>query len=260
MSDIKINPLAIVSDKAIIGNNVEIGPFSIIEDDVEIGNNTKIRSHVQLANGARIGSDCLICNGVVIATEPQDLKFKGEQTFAVVGDRTVIREYCTINRATSETNYTIVGNDCLIMAYCHVAHDCKLGDKIIMANVVQMGGHVKIESNAFIGGAVKIHQFCRIGCHAMIGADSMIVKDVPPYTLIGNVPLKIEGLNKIGLKRKGFSSELISELDYFYKIILNSGFNNQDGLRKYLIEHDNIPEEVKHCIEFIQNSPRGIYR
>ncbi|MGA2296897.1 MAG: acyl-ACP--UDP-N-acetylglucosamine O-acyltransferase, partial [FCB group bacterium] len=174
MNENFIHPTAIVSDKAKIGNKVKIGAFSIIQDDVEIGNNTEIRNSVLIADGARIGSDCKIYSGAVIATEPQDLKFGGEKTLAIIGDRTVIREYATINRATMATGKTIVGSDCFIMEYCHVAHDCRIGNKVIMANVTQLGGHVHLDEWAFIGGAVKVHQFCHIGCHTMIGADVKI--------------------------------------------------------------------------------------
>ncbi|ROL61241.1 acyl-ACP--UDP-N-acetylglucosamine O-acyltransferase [Bacteroidetes/Chlorobi group bacterium ChocPot_Mid] len=254
-----IHPTAIVSKQAKIGENVTIGAFTIIEDDVEIGNGTTIRSNVVLANGARIGKDVLICNGAVIATEPQDLKFGGEKTYAYVGDRTVIREYATINRGTHATGKAVVGEDCFIMAYCHVAHDCVVGNHVIMANATQLAGHVHVDDWVTIGGVVKIHQFCRVGCHSMLGADVKIAKDVPPYTLVGSIPAKIDGINKIGLKRRGFSSELIAEIDEFYKTILHSGYNTNDGIKKFL-ERNHISDEVKACIKFIEESQRGIYR
>ncbi len=253
------HPTAIISKKARIGTNVSIGPYSIIYDDVEIGFNTEVRSSVVIADGARIGNDCRICTGTVIATEPQDLKFGGEKTFAFVGDRTVLREYCTVNRATKSTMETKVGSDCFIMAYCHVAHDCKVGNNVIMANVSQLGGHVHVEDWAFIGGAVKIHQFCRVGMHSMIGADVKLAKDVAPFTLIGENPPKVDGINKIGLKRRGFSNELINEIDEFYKILIHSGLNNSDGIKKFK-ERKSISPEIIHCIEFIEKSQRGIYR
>ena len=259
MRNMNIHPTSIVSEKAKIGNNVQIGAFTIIEDDVEIGDNTIIRSNVVLANGARIGKDVLICNGTVIATEPQDLKFGGEKTNAIVGDRTVLREFVTINRGTKATGKALVGEDCFIMAYCHVAHDCVVGNHVIMANATQLAGHVHVDDWVTIGGVVKIHQFCRIGCHVMLGADVKIAKDVPPYTLIGSIPSKIDGVNKIGLKRKGFPSELINEIEEFYKTILYSGLNTNDGIRKFL-ERPVISDEIKACIKFIQESERGIYR
>lgn len=254
-----IHPTAVVSKKAKIGENVTIGAFTIIEDDVEIGEGTTVRSNVVLANGARIGKNVLIYNGAVIATEPQDLKFEGEKTYTFIGDRTVIREYATINRGTSATGKAVVGEDCFIMAYCHVAHDCVIGNHVIMANATQLAGHVHVEDWVTIGGVVKIHQFCRVGCHSMLGADVKIAKDVPPYTLVGSIPAKIDGINKIGLKRRGFSTELIAEIEDFYKTILYSGYNTNDGIKKFL-ERKQISNEVKACIKFIEESQRGIYR
>jgi UDP-N-acetylglucosamine acyltransferase len=253
------NNTAIVSEKAKIGKNVSIGPFSIIADDVEIGDNTIIESSVVIADGARIGKDCHIYTGAVIATEPQDLKFNGEKTYTFIGDRTVIREYVTINRGTKATGKVIVGEDCFIMAYCHIAHDCVIGNRVIMANTTQLGGHVQIQDWVVIGGVVKIHQFCKIGCHAMLGADIKIVKDVPPYTLVASLPPKIDGINKVGLKRRGFSKELIKEIDDFYLTILRSGMNNKDGIKKFL-ERPVVSAEIKACIKFIEESERGIYR
>ncbi len=250
---------AIISDKAIIGSDVRIGAFSIIEDDVIIGNNVEIDSSVYIANGARIGNDCKIYKGVVIATEPQDLKFGNEYTNVFIGDRTILREYVTVNRGTKATGKTIIGSDCFIMAYCHVAHDCHLGNNIIIANGTQMAGHVEIEDYANIGGVVKIHQFSKIGMHSMIGADTRIIKDVPPFTLIGNEPARVEGINKIGLKRRGFSQDKIKEIDEFYKVVLYSGLNNTDGIARYKNQNSLSPE-IEHCIEFIEKSKRGIIR
>lgn len=254
-----IHQTAIVSKKALIGENVKIGAFSIIEDDVEIGDGTEIANNVYLSNGARIGKDCRIFSGVVVATEPQDLKFGGEKTLAIVGDRTVLREYATVNRGTKETGKTVVGKDCLLMAYIHVAHDCVLGDNIIMANAVQLAGHTHIEDWVIIGGVVKVHQFSNIGCHAMVGADVKVVKDVPPYTLVGDNPPKIDGINKIGLRRRGFSAQQIAEIEEFYKIINHSGMNISDGLVKYK-ERAEISDLMQHCINFIESSKRGVYR
>lgn len=250
---------AIVSSKAQIGKNVTIGPFTIIEDDVEIGDNTEIRSSVVIANGSRIGNNCVIFPSAVIGTEPQDLKFDGRKTLAIIGDRTIIREFVTIHRGTHATGMTTVGSDCLIMAYCHIAHDCHVGDNVIMSNVAQIAGHVTIEEWAILGAFAKVHQFCSIGCHSMIGGDVKVVKDVAPYTLIGREPPKVEGINKIGLRRRGFSDTKIKEIESFYNFILNSGLNNRDGISKY-VENNSISPEIKHCIEFIELSSRGIYR
>ena len=258
MMGINLDSTAIVSNKAKIGNNVTIGPFTIIHDDVEIGDNTQISSSVVLANGSRIGNDCRIYSGVVVGTEPQDLKFGGETSLAIVGDRTVLREYATVNRATKATGKTVVGSDCFIMAYCHVAHDCHLGNNIIIANATQLAGHVTIDDWATIGGVVKIHQFCRVGKHVMIGADVKLAKDVAPYILMGSIPAKVDGVNKIGLKRKGFSYEKIYEIETFYKYTLFSSYNISDGIAKYKDDFE-ISTEIQECIDFIQKSERGIY-
>jgi len=256
---INIHPTAIVSKKAELADGVSVGPNSIIHDDVIIGENTEIRSSVVISDGARIGKDNAIYHGAVIATEPQDLKYNNEKTYVIIGDRNVIREYATINRATSATGKTTLGNDSLIMTYVHIAHDCHLGNNLIISNVTQLAGHVTIEDSVTIGGVVKLHQFITVGCHSMIGADVKLVKDVPPYTLIGNNPSKVDRLNMIGLRRRGFDNSVIKEIDKFYRTILWSKYNVSDGLKKYIEDNEIIPE-IQHCIDFIKKSERGIYR
>lgn len=259
MSNVMIHPSAIVSPKAQIGENVSIGAFSIIEDDVIIGNNCEIRSSVVIANGAEIGNNVKIFHGAVIATEPQDLKYKNERTRVKIGDNTEIREYATINRATIATYETNVGSNCLIMTYCHVAHDCRVGDNVIISNASQLGGHVEIEDWVILGGVTKVHQFCKIGMHAMVGADVKITKDVPPFSLIGREPARVEGINKVGLRRRGFSKETISGIENFYDTILFSGLNTGDGIKRFVASNEISPE-IKHCIDYIEKSSRGIYR
>jgi len=256
---VEIHPTAIVSKKAEIGTNVKIGPYSIIEDNVVIGDGNEIKSHVYIASGSRIGKNNRFFSYSVIGTEPQDLKYSGAPTEAIIGNENTIREFATINRGTESTGKTIVGSNNLIMTYCHIAHDNRVGSNIVMANVAQFGGHVKIEDWVVVGGVVKVHQFCSIGCHSMIGADVKIVKDVPPYTLIGKSPAKVEGINSIGLKRRGFSTETIKSIEEFYKFLIYSGLNVSDGLAKYM-KKEIITEEVRHCIEFVKNSNRGIHR
>ena len=253
-----IHSTAIVSPKAQLGEGVVVGPHVVIDDDVIIGDGTTIKAHAYIANGARIGKDCRIFQGAVISEEPQDLKYDGAPTTVFIGDRTHIREYVTVHRGTSSETTTI-GSDCLIMSYCHVAHDCRVGSNVIMSNVTQLAGHVTVEDWVIIGGVAKIHQFCKLGCHSMIGADCKVVKDVSPYTLIGRSPSQVEGINKVGLRRRGFSAELIQEIESFYDTILFSGFNNRDGIAKFL-ERGTISPEVQHCIDFINNSSRGIHR
>lgn len=255
-----IHKTAIVSPKARIGNNVRIGAYTVIEDDVEIGDNTEIMYSVVLADGARIGKDCRIFSHAAIATEPQDLKYRGETTYVYVGDGTVVREFATINRATTATYKTEVGKNCLVMTYAHIAHDCKIGDNARITNAVQLGGHVVVENNAIIGGSSVVHQFCHVGAFAMIGGAVKIVKDVPPYAMVGENPPKVDTLNLVGMKRAGIDAAIIKEIRDFYQTVFCSGLNNTDGLAKYKAEHDVIIPEVLHCFEFIEQSERGVYR
>lgn len=254
-----IHSTAIISAKAKIGENVSIGPFVIVEDDVEIGNNTKIETGTILFSGARIGKNVHLFPYTMISGTPQDLKYNGEPTLTYIGDNTVIREFATINKGTDATGKTSIGSNCLIMSYCHIAHDCSLGDNIIMSNSTQLGGHVVIEDWVVVGGVAKVHQFCRIGKHAMIGADVKLVKDVAPFTLVDRKPAQVEGVNKIGLRRRGFSENVIKELQDFYDTIIFSKFNNQTGITEFK-KRGQISEDVKYCIDFIENSVRGIHR
>jgi UDP-N-acetylglucosamine acyltransferase len=256
---VKCHPTAIVSPRARIADGVTIGPYSIIEDDVEIGQDCEIGSHVVIANGSRIGRECRIFTGAVIGNPPQDLKYQGEPTLAIIGDRTTIREFVTVNRGTRATGKVVIGSDCLIMAYCHIAHDCVIGDHAILSNVTQLAGHVTVGEWAVLGGVVKVHQFCSIGKHAMVGADAKIVKDVPPYALVGREPPRVEGINRVGLQRRGFSSETIRALEEFYRIVFFSGLNIRDGIARYVAEHPTVPPEVQECIDFIRQSKRGVY-
>jgi UDP-N-acetylglucosamine acyltransferase len=262
-----IHPTAIVSPQAKLGTHVRVGPFSIIEAGAEIGDKTEIRSSVVITGFARLGSECVVHAGAVLGGEPQDLKFKGEETLATIGDRTVIRECVTVNRGTSASGMTSIGHDCLIMAYCHVAHDCHLGNHVIMSNITQLAGHVTIEDYVTIGGCAKITQFCSVGRYAMIGADSKIVKDIAPYLLVDGNPTKVIGLNKVGLKRRGFPTAVIEELEELYTMVLHSGFNVSDGIKKFLerrnghhLSHGGVLPETQICIDFIQRSKRGISR
>jgi UDP-N-acetylglucosamine acyltransferase len=254
-----IHPQAVVSPKAHIGNDVIIHPFALIEDDVVIGDGTIIHPNVVLYNGARIGKECRIFPGAVISAVPQDLKFDNEYSTAEIGDRTTIRECATINRGTSATGKTVIGSDVLFMAYCHAAHDCVVGNHVVISNGSQLGGHVDIGNYVVLGGMSKIHQFCVVGNYAMVGADSMIVKDVAPFTLTDGNPAKLYGINKIGLKRRGFSPETISAIDEFYRILSRSGMNVSDALAHYT-QRTTILPEVQLCIDFITHTKRGVYR
>lgn len=248
-----------ISKNARLGENVKVGEYTIIEDDVEIGNNVEIASNVLIAGGARIADNVKIHHGAVISSIPQDLKFGGETTTMEIGEGTVIREYCTLNRGTSYSGKSVIGKNCFVMAYCHVAHDCALGDNIIMANGVNMGGHVVIGDWAVIGGFVPIHQFTRIGSHAIVGAGFRTVKDVPPYSIAGASPLKFEGVNSVGLRRRGFTGEQIEHIKDIYNVIYYSGLNVSDAVKKIQEDYD-ITEEVKTILDFIAGSKRGLVK
>jgi len=252
-----IHSTAIVDPSAELGDRVSVGPHTIIDAGVQIGDGTTVASHCLVASGVTIGRDCRIHHGAVVGSIPQDLKFAGEETTLSVGDRTTIREFCTLNRGTVESGTTSVGSDCLLMAYVHVAHDCQLGDHVILANLVQLGGHVHIGDYAIIGGGSVVHQFEHIGKHAMVGGGFRITKDVPPYALAGHEPLRFEGLNRIGLRRRGFSAETIEALQRAYEIIYDSGLNVSQGVERIKEEMNLIPE-IQDLLDFIAGSKRGI--
>jgi UDP-N-acetylglucosamine acyltransferase len=254
-----IHETALVHAKAELGKNVEIGPFTIIEDDVSIGEGTIIAAHVRIASGTRVGNACNIFQGAVLGSIPQDLKFAGEATTLEIGHNTTIREYATLNRGTSDRWKTVVGNDCLLMAYSHIAHDCILGDSVVIANSVNMAGHVIIEDYVGVGGITPIHQFVRIGKHSFIGGGYRVPKDVPPFILAMGEPLQYAGLNLVGLKRRGFKSKTLTALKAAYKIIYRHNLNLEDALNKIEQEIEQF-EEVKYLVSFFRNSERGVIR
>ena len=252
-------PLAYVHPAAKIASNVVIDPFVTIDQNVEIGEGTRIGSNVTILEGARIGKNCTICSGAVISGVPQDLKFNGEESLAIIGDNTTIRECVTINRGTVSKGKTVVGNNCLLMAYCHVAHDSVLGDNVIMSNAVQVAGEVVIDDNAVIGGGALIHQFSHIGAHVMLQGGSLVNKDIPPYVKAGRLPVSYAGINSIGLRRRGFTNEQISEIQEIYRYLYLSGLNNSDAIDRIEAE---LPasKERDEIILFVRNSKRGIIR
>lgn len=252
-----IHPSAIVDKKARLGDQVTIGAFSIVEGDVEIGDGSTIASHVFVGDGARIGSQCSIHKGAVVATVPQDLKFGGEKSLFVIGDNTVIREFCTLNRGTHERGKSSVGANCLLMAYTHVAHDCLIGDKVIIANAVQVAGHVTIEDQAIIGGLTGIHQFCRVGQHVMVGGGFRIVKDVPPFILAGGEPLVYAGINSVGLRRRGFSAESMRNIKNAYRLLYRSHLNVSQAVERIKDELEPT-SHIETILEFIKHSERGL--
>ncbi len=252
-------PLAYVHPAAKIANNVVIDPFVTIDQNVEIGEGTRIGSNVTILEGARIGKNCTICSGAVISGIPQDLKFRGEDSLAIIGDNTTIRECVTVNRGTASKGKTVIGNNCLIMAYCHVAHDCVIGDNVIMSNATQVAGEVVIDNYAVIGGGALIHQFSHIGQHVMLQGGALVNKDVPPYVKAGRNPLSYAGINSIGLRRRNFSNEQIREIQEIFRYLYLSGLNNSDAIERIEAE---LPatKERDEIILFVRNSKRGIIR
>lgn len=254
-----IHPTAIISPGAELHKSVEVGPYTIIEENVVIDAGSSVASAALIASGARIGKNVKISHGAVIATKPQDLKFGGEETIVTIGDNTVIREYATINRGTKQSGSTDVGKDCMIMAYAHVAHDGKVGDRVIMANAVNLAGHVHIGDWAIIGGVVPIHQFVRIGAHCMIGGGFRVQQDVCPYALMGGYPLKVIGLNRVGLTRRDFPAETIAALQAAFKLLFFSQLNTSQALERVRAEVAPLAE-VRELLEFIETSPRGVIK
>jgi len=253
----EIHPTAIVDPAARLGDDVVVGPYAIVEKNTVIGDRTTIGSHVLVASGSRIGSDCRVFNGAVVGTIPQDLKFKGEDSILKVGNRTTIREFATLNRGTADIGATTIGSDCLIMAYAHVAHDCVIGNNVILANAVNLAGHIAIDDYASIGGMTPVHQFVHIGRNVFIGGGFRVSKDVPPFILAGNEPLRYTGLNSVGLRRRNFQPEVINALKKTYRIIFRSGLNVSQALERISLELEMI-DEVKSVVDFIKNSQRGI--
>jgi UDP-N-acetylglucosamine acyltransferase len=242
-----------------LASNVKIDPFTVIHGDVKIGEGTWIGSNVTIMEGTRIGKNCRIFPGAVIGAIPQDLKFNGEKTYVEIGDNTTIREFVTINRGTVDRGKTKVGNNCLIMAYSHIAHDCLIGNSCIMSNSVQVAGHVDIGDYAIIGGVSAVHQFVHIGQHTFIAGGSLVSKDVPPYIKAVRNPLSYGGVNSVGLKRRGFSIEQINHILDIYRIIYNKGFNTSQAV-DFIEEEIKASDERDEIIMFIRDSGRGIIK
>ena len=252
-------PLSYVHPGAKIAQNVVIEPFVTIHNNVEIDEGTWIAPHVTIMEGARIGKNCKIFPGTVISAIPQDLKFKGEDTLTVVGDNVTIREFCTINRGTVDKFQTVIKDNALIMAYAHLAHDCKVGRNAIIANAANIAGHVDIGDFAIVGGLTAIHQFVNIGSHAMVGGGSLVRKDVPPYTKAAREPLSYVGINSIGLRRRGFSSKKINEIQDIYRILYIRSYNITQAVS--IIEAEfSATQERDEILSFIKRSDRGVMK
>ena len=253
----RVHPSAIVARDARLGDDVEVGPFAIIGEDCVvadgciIGARATLERHVRLARNVRIGI------GSVIGGDPQDLKFKGETTTVEIGEGTIVREYSTINRGTSQSWKTSVGKDSFIMSYVHLAHDCHVGDGVILANGVQLAGHVTVEDRAILSGLTAVHQFVRIGAHSFIGGMSRVTKDIPPYLKAVGDPIKLYGLNSVGLQRSNFDPDVIRELKRAYRLFFRSELNVSQALERAQSELSLTPE-VKHFLGFVDNSQRGV--
>lgn len=254
-----ISPLAYIDPEAKIGENVEIAPFVFIDKNVVIGDNNKIMANANILYGARIGNGNTIFPGAVISAIPQDLKFQGEETTAEIGDNNLIRENVTINRGTSAKGKTVVGNNNLLMEGVHVAHDAIIGNNCIIGNSTKMAGEIIIDDNAIISGAVLMHQFCHVGGFVMIQGGSRFSKDIPPYIIAGREPIAYSGINIVGLRRRGFSNELIENIHNAYRIIYQSGLNISDALEEVQKKVPMSPE-IEYIISFIKESNRGIIR
>ncbi len=252
-------PLAYVHPGAKIAKNVVIEPFTTIHNNVIIGDGTWIGSNVTIMEGARIGKNCNIFPGCVISAVPQDLKFQDEETTVEIGDNTTLREYVTINRGTVDRGKTVIGKNCLIMAYCHVAHDCIVGDNCIFSNNSTLAGHVTVGDYVILAGMTAVHQFCTLGQHAFVTGGSLVRKDVPPYVKGAREPMSYVGINSIGLRRRGFTSEKIREIQSIYRILYQKNYNNSQAVR--LIEADmEATTERDEILQFIKNSKRGIMK
>ncbi|MAJ97954.1 MAG: acyl-ACP--UDP-N-acetylglucosamine O-acyltransferase [Flavobacteriales bacterium TMED288] len=253
------NNLNSINPNSKIGKNVIVESFTKIYGDVVIGDNTWIGPNVTIMSGARIGNNCKIFPGSVISGIPQDLKFKGEDSIVIIGNNTIIRECVTINRGTKALGKTIIGNNCLLMAYSHIAHDCIIRNNCIIANGVAMGGHVIINDFGIIGGLSAIHQFVKIGSHSMISGGSLVRKDIPPFIKVAHEPLRYTGINNIGLKRRGFNNDDINEIKNIYRIIYQSNLNTSQAI-KYINSNLNNSKFSNLIIDFIMSSTRGIVK
>lgn len=254
---VNIHQTAIVNPRAKLGVNVTIGPYAIIHEDVEIGDGTYVGPHTVIYDGARIGSNVKFFQSVSVAHRPQDLKYADEKTYFYVGDNCTIHEFVTLHRGTKETGKSEIGKNVLLMAYSHVAHDCYIGNNCILANSVQVAGHVHIDDYAIIGGTTPVHQFCKVGKHCMVGGGFRVVQDVPPFILAAKEPLAYEGLNVIGLRRRGFSNQQIETLKKAYSYIYGGHYNVSQAKEQLIAEFPGDPY-VAEIIEFLGKSKRGL--
>lgn len=249
--------LANIHPKAKIGKNVVIEPFVTIEEDVEIGDGTWVGANAVIKNGSRIGKNCKVFHGAVIGAIPQDLKFKGEYTTVEIGDNTTMRECVTVNRGTAAKGKTVVGTNCLLMAYVHIAHDCVIGNQVIIGNASQIAGEVDIDDFAILGGGNLVHQFVHIGRHTMVQGGSKVGKDIPPFVKAGREPLSYAGVNSIGLRRRNYTNEKIRDIQDIYRIIYLKGYNNSQAI-EFIEAELPASKERDEIILFVRSAKRGI--
>lgn len=252
-----IHPQAIVEPGAKIGKNVTIEPFAVVKGTVTLQDHVVIKSHAYIDGYTTIGEGTIIWPSASIGTKTQDLKFRGEKTYVVIGKRCEIREFVTINSSCQENSTVRIGDECLIMAYCHVAHNCEIGNRVVMSNSAMLAGHVIVEDCAIIGGMTPVHQFSRIGCYAMVGGFSRVPRDIPPYTVGGGFPYKFGGINIIGLKRHKFPLEVRVALSKAFKITYRSGLHLEEAIQQ-IEDQIEAHREVKHWIDFCRSSKRGL--
>ncbi|MDI6807983.1 MAG: acyl-ACP--UDP-N-acetylglucosamine O-acyltransferase [Candidatus Eisenbacteria bacterium] len=254
-----VHPAAIIEEGALLGDGVSIGPYSIIEEHAKIGDGSKIGSHVVIEGWTTVGRDCSVGHGSVLGSAPQDKKYRNKKSYVVIGDRNTIREFVTVNSATDEGEKTIIGDDNLLMAYVHVAHNCVIGNHVILANAVNLGGHITIDDYACVGGMTPVHQFVHIGKHAFIGGASRVAMDVAPFVRAAGNPLRASGLNTVGLVRRGFSAEKRAELKRIYRIFFRSGLTAKESIEQLGKEFPASPE-AQEFIQFVLKSERGMTR
>lgn len=253
----QIDPRAVIHDGAELGDGVVVEPFAIVGPRVKIGDRTRVSSSALVAGDTEIGDDCLVGHGAVVGTDPQDLKYDGETTYLRIGDRTTIREYANINRATGEGEATIIGDDCFIMGYVHIAHNCVLGNQVILANSVVLAGHVELEDFSNIGGMTPVHQFVRVGTHCHVGGFSRVTHDIPPYFRAAGYPAKPFDVNYIGLTRRGFPEDALSRIREMFRILYRSDLNTAQAIER-IREELPMTAEVDGVLSFIDRSTRGI--
>lgn len=254
---VRVHPTALVDPGAQLGPGVEVGPFTVLGPGVEIGEGTVIGPHAVIERNTALGRRCHVGAGAVLGADPQDLKYRGEATRLEIGDETTIREYATLHRGTSATGRTRVGSRCYVMAYVHVAHDCVIEDAVVLANAVQLAGHVHIETCASIGGCTPVHQFVRIGRHAFVGGGSRVPQDVPPYTRAAGNPMRLYGINSVGLARAGMPAPARAALKRAYRLLFNSELSPTQAVDRLRMESPHVPE-VMHLVDFIATSRRGV--